>query len=210
MVWMAFHFQDACANWLTNPAFDPDTQTAEYKACAVTNDTIGGSQIGCSVIWGLASIRRRSMHGRRLRSGFLSSNRRKIRIHKPLLSRSKMPGQNYAKSSVSTYIPGLWKSDQKEASSSVLRAAKPIHQKTARSVAVAVMKIHTLKLSHLKQNKRTEPELAVIPIEAAMILGRVMAGEGISFTDIPSGGNTGSLHWWGAGDSRSHPLPGSP
>ena len=35
MVWMAFHFRDACANWLTNPAFDPVTQTAEYKACAV-------------------------------------------------------------------------------------------------------------------------------------------------------------------------------
>jgi len=36
MVWMAFHFRDACANWLTNPVFDPATQTAEYKACAVT------------------------------------------------------------------------------------------------------------------------------------------------------------------------------
>jgi formate dehydrogenase major subunit len=35
MVWMAFHFRDGCANWLTNPAFDPVTQTAEYKACAV-------------------------------------------------------------------------------------------------------------------------------------------------------------------------------
>lgn len=35
LVWMAFHFRDACANWLTNPAFDPITQTAEYKACAV-------------------------------------------------------------------------------------------------------------------------------------------------------------------------------
>jgi formate dehydrogenase major subunit len=35
LVWMAFHFREACANWLTNPAFDPDTQTAEYKACAV-------------------------------------------------------------------------------------------------------------------------------------------------------------------------------
>jgi formate dehydrogenase major subunit len=35
MVWMAFHFRDACANWLTNPAYDPETQTAEYKACAV-------------------------------------------------------------------------------------------------------------------------------------------------------------------------------
>lgn len=35
MVWMAFHFRETCANWLTNPAFDPFTQTAEYKACAV-------------------------------------------------------------------------------------------------------------------------------------------------------------------------------
>ena len=35
MVWMAFHFREGNANWLTNPVFDPITQTAEYKACAV-------------------------------------------------------------------------------------------------------------------------------------------------------------------------------
>ncbi len=35
MVWMAFHFRDGNANWLTNPVFDPITLTAEYKACAV-------------------------------------------------------------------------------------------------------------------------------------------------------------------------------
>ncbi len=35
MVWMAFHFREGCANWLTNPVYDPDTKTAEYKACAV-------------------------------------------------------------------------------------------------------------------------------------------------------------------------------
>jgi len=35
MVWMAFHFREACANWLTNAAFDPVSETAEYKACAV-------------------------------------------------------------------------------------------------------------------------------------------------------------------------------
>jgi formate dehydrogenase major subunit len=35
MVWMAFHFREACANWLTIDAFDPVTLTAEYKACAV-------------------------------------------------------------------------------------------------------------------------------------------------------------------------------
>jgi len=40
MVWMAFHFREACANWLTNPAFDPVTQTAEYKACAVKIEKI--------------------------------------------------------------------------------------------------------------------------------------------------------------------------
>ncbi len=41
LVWMAFHFREGCANWLTNPAFDPVTQTAEYKACAVKIEKIG-------------------------------------------------------------------------------------------------------------------------------------------------------------------------
>ncbi len=40
LVWMAFHFREACANWLTNPAYDPDTMTAEYKACAVALEKI--------------------------------------------------------------------------------------------------------------------------------------------------------------------------
>jgi len=35
MIWMAFHFRENNANWLTNAAFDPITLTAEYKACAV-------------------------------------------------------------------------------------------------------------------------------------------------------------------------------
>ncbi len=35
LVWMAFHFRENNANWLTNPAFDPFTLTAEYKACSV-------------------------------------------------------------------------------------------------------------------------------------------------------------------------------
>jgi len=35
LVWMAFHFREGNANFLTNAAFDPFTQTAEYKACAV-------------------------------------------------------------------------------------------------------------------------------------------------------------------------------
>jgi formate dehydrogenase major subunit len=40
MVWMAFHFREACANWLTNPVYDPVSQTAEYKACAVKIEKI--------------------------------------------------------------------------------------------------------------------------------------------------------------------------
>jgi formate dehydrogenase major subunit len=40
LVWMAFHFREACANWLTNAAFDPVTYTAEYKACAVRIEKI--------------------------------------------------------------------------------------------------------------------------------------------------------------------------
>lgn len=35
LVWMAFHFREGNANWLTNSASDPDTLTAEFKACAV-------------------------------------------------------------------------------------------------------------------------------------------------------------------------------
>lgn len=35
MVWMAFHFRENNANWLTNPVYDPVSRTAEYKACAV-------------------------------------------------------------------------------------------------------------------------------------------------------------------------------
>jgi len=40
LVWMAFHFREGNANWLTNPAFDPITLTAEYKACAVRIDKL--------------------------------------------------------------------------------------------------------------------------------------------------------------------------
>ena len=40
MVWMAFHFRESNANWLTNPAMDPITKTAEYKACAVKVEKI--------------------------------------------------------------------------------------------------------------------------------------------------------------------------
>ena len=40
MVWMAFHFRESNANWLTNTAMDPITKTAEYKACAVKIEKI--------------------------------------------------------------------------------------------------------------------------------------------------------------------------
>jgi len=35
MCWAAFHFVEACANALTIDAFDPVTETAEYKVCAI-------------------------------------------------------------------------------------------------------------------------------------------------------------------------------
>jgi len=35
LVWMAFHFREGNANWLTNDAGDTTTKTAEFKACAV-------------------------------------------------------------------------------------------------------------------------------------------------------------------------------
>jgi len=40
LVWMSFHFREGNANWLTNNVFDPDTKTAEYKACAVKIEKI--------------------------------------------------------------------------------------------------------------------------------------------------------------------------
>ncbi len=38
--WCAFHFEEACANVLTNDAFDPLTETAEYKVSAVQIEKI--------------------------------------------------------------------------------------------------------------------------------------------------------------------------
>ncbi len=35
VAWLAFHFRDACVNWLANAVFDLDTLTEKYKACAV-------------------------------------------------------------------------------------------------------------------------------------------------------------------------------
>jgi formate dehydrogenase major subunit len=40
MIWMSFHFREGNSNWLTNPAYDPETLTAEYKACAVQDEKI--------------------------------------------------------------------------------------------------------------------------------------------------------------------------
>jgi len=40
LVWMSFHFREGNANWLTNNVFDPETKTAEYKACAVRIEKI--------------------------------------------------------------------------------------------------------------------------------------------------------------------------
>lgn len=40
MVWMSFHFREGSANWLTNAVYDPNTLTAEYKACAVNVEKI--------------------------------------------------------------------------------------------------------------------------------------------------------------------------
>ncbi len=38
LIWMAFHFYENNANWITNTALDPISDTAEYKACAVRID----------------------------------------------------------------------------------------------------------------------------------------------------------------------------
>ena len=35
VLWSCFHFREACINEVTNNAFDPISDTAEYKACAV-------------------------------------------------------------------------------------------------------------------------------------------------------------------------------
>lgn len=40
MVWIVFHFRDGNANWLANQVLDPNTLTAEYKACAVAIEKI--------------------------------------------------------------------------------------------------------------------------------------------------------------------------
>jgi len=41
VVWSSFHFREACINEVTLDAFDPITETAEYKACAVRVEKAG-------------------------------------------------------------------------------------------------------------------------------------------------------------------------
>jgi formate dehydrogenase major subunit len=40
VLWSSFHFHEACINEVTNNVFDPVTETAEYKACAVRLEII--------------------------------------------------------------------------------------------------------------------------------------------------------------------------
>jgi formate dehydrogenase major subunit len=40
MCWTSFHFFEACGNVITNNAFDPVTETAEYKACAISVEKV--------------------------------------------------------------------------------------------------------------------------------------------------------------------------
>jgi len=44
LCWMAFHFAEACANELTIDAFDPVTETAEYKVCAIRVSKVADGQ----------------------------------------------------------------------------------------------------------------------------------------------------------------------
>jgi formate dehydrogenase major subunit len=42
--WTSFHFEEACGNVITNDAFDPVTETAEYKACAIRVEKVKKSE----------------------------------------------------------------------------------------------------------------------------------------------------------------------
>jgi formate dehydrogenase major subunit len=47
VAWCAFHFHEACANVLTNSAYDNVTETPEYKACAIKIEKVSdGEPIG--------------------------------------------------------------------------------------------------------------------------------------------------------------------
>lgn len=43
--WCAFHFHEACANVLTNDAFDSVTETAEYKVCAIRVEKLADGEL---------------------------------------------------------------------------------------------------------------------------------------------------------------------
>ena len=42
--WTSFHFARACGNELTNDAFDPDSNTAEYKVCAIKVEKVADGE----------------------------------------------------------------------------------------------------------------------------------------------------------------------
>jgi formate dehydrogenase major subunit len=42
--WCAFHFVEACANWLTIDRFDPVSETAEYKVCAIKIEKVADGE----------------------------------------------------------------------------------------------------------------------------------------------------------------------
>jgi formate dehydrogenase major subunit len=44
LCWTSFHFAEACANELTNDAFDTITNTAEYKACAIRVEKVADGE----------------------------------------------------------------------------------------------------------------------------------------------------------------------
>jgi formate dehydrogenase major subunit len=45
LCWTAFHFAEACANVLTNDAFDPVSETPEYKACAIRVERVAAAAV---------------------------------------------------------------------------------------------------------------------------------------------------------------------
>jgi formate dehydrogenase major subunit len=45
LCWMTFHFAEACANVLTIDAFDPVTETAEYKVCAIRVEKVRDGEL---------------------------------------------------------------------------------------------------------------------------------------------------------------------
>ena len=61
MVWMAFHFRDGNANWLTNPAFDPvfDPLAMDAEAWLAMDETEFEARMGTTPLTrsGLARIR---------------------------------------------------------------------------------------------------------------------------------------------------------